>query len=67
MEKGTINSYDQDSGGGTIGRLDGADVRFTSDKVLGRDRIGLKQGDSVWFEVENILSNHVAVNIRKCM
>ncbi len=65
MEKGTIKSYDQGSGG-TIGRSDG-DVRFSADRIVGKDRMALKLGDYVWFELENMQNNYVAINIRKCI
>ncbi len=67
MEKGIIRSYDRESGSGTIGCGEGADVRFAADRILGKDRNSLKQGDSVWFEIENIQSRHSAINIRKCV
>jgi len=67
MEKGTVRSYDRESGSGTIGCGENADVRFSADRILGKDRNGLKQGDLVWFEIENIQNNHSAINIRKCI
>ena len=67
MERGTIRSYDQDSGNGTIGRSESVDVRFSANSIIGSFRSDLKLGDLGWFEIENILSNHVAVNIRKCV
>ena len=65
MEKGTIRSYEKNSGG-MIGRLGNMDVQFLSQSVLGKDRSYLKQGDSVWFEVDNVQNVHMAINIRKC-
>ena len=65
MEKGTVESYDKSSGMGMIGRLSEADVKFFADSVIGRDRLSLASGDSVWFEVDNIKSLHIAINIRK--
>lgn len=67
MERGIIKSYDQESGTGTIGCSESADVRFNAERILGKDRNSLRQGDPVWFEIENIQNNHVAINIRKCM
>ena len=67
MKKGIIQSYDQGSGTGTISRCESGDVGFNSDRIMGRDRKGLKQGDSVCFKIENVFNNHVAINIRKCM
>ena len=66
MEKGIIKSYDRDSGGGTISRLGDIDVRFNATRVIG-NRNDLKAGDPVWFEVQVMQSNHVAINIRKCL
>lgn len=66
MERGIIQSYNRGSGG-TISRSASADVRFNADRIVGKDRNGLKQGDAVWFEVENIQNAHSAINIRKCM
>ena len=67
MEKGTVRAYDRNSGTGSISRLASADVRFYTDSIIGSDRIGLKPGDMVWFEVDNIKNFHTAINIRKCM
>ena len=67
MERGTIRSFDRSSGDGTISRSGNSDVRFNASRIIGKDKGGFKPGDSVWFEVENIQSNHVAINIRKCM
>ena len=67
MERGTVKSYDKSSGRGSIGRLGNTDVNFSSDRVLGRDRLHIKEGDSVLFEVDNINHLHVAINIRKSM
>ena len=67
MERGTVKSYDQSCGMGLISRLANADVKFYAGSILGRDRIDLKQGDPVWFEVDNIKNLHIAINIRKCM
>lgn len=66
MEKGTIKSYDKNSGG-IITRLASADVNFSPENILGKDRMNLKQGDAVWFEVENVAQLHRAINIRKCL
>ncbi len=63
MEMGTIRSSNQ--GGGTISRLGNIDIRFYADRIVGRDRKGLNQGDQVWFEVESANSSLVAINIRK--
>ena len=67
MERGTVKSYDQSCGVGMISRLADVDVRFYDNSIVGRDRDGLKQGDPVWFEVDNIKNFHIAVNIRKCL
>ena len=64
MEMGVISACS--SGGGTITRSGNLDIRFYADRIVGRDRKGLNQGDQVWFEVENANSNLVAINIRKC-
>lgn len=58
--------YDSHLGNGTISRPGNADVRFTADRIIGRDRTLLKMGDMVWFEIENMGSNFSAINIRKC-
>ncbi len=65
MEKGTIQSYDKAGGAGVIRRLGCDTVTFNAQSVLGRDRLAIKQGDMVSFEVENVNSFHVAINIRK--
>jgi hypothetical protein len=49
-----------------ISRVSDVDVKFYADRVVGRDRVSLRQGDAVWFEVEQINHIHVAVNVRKC-
>ena len=67
MEKGTVLSYDKNCGMGTIARPANADVKFYANSIVGRDRAGIKQGDRVWFEVDNIKNLHVATNIRKCL
>jgi cold shock CspA family protein len=67
MEKGMVKSYDQSIGRGMIARLANTDVRFFSDGVIGKGRNSLKQGDSVWFEIDNIGHLHTAINIRICM
>ena len=67
MERGTVKTYDKNCGMGLISRLANTDVRFYADSIIGRDTTGLKQGDSVWFEVDNIKNLHIAINIRKCM
>ena len=65
MEKGIIKSYDKNCGMGMIGRTSDRDVRFYTDSVVGRSRADLAQGDSVWFEIDNIKNLHIAINIRK--
>ena len=65
MEKGIIKSYDKNCGMGVIGRSSDKDVQFYVDSVVGRGRAGLKQGDSVWFEIDNIKNLHIAINVRK--
>jgi len=67
VQRGIIKSYDKSTNSGTIGRALEVDVRFFADKVLGRDRSTLMQGDQIWFELEQIDHHHVAINIRKCM
>jgi cold shock CspA family protein len=67
MQRGIIKSYDRSSSCGLIGRPCEVDVKFYADRVVGRDRASLHQGDPVWFEVEQINHMHVAVNVRKCM
>jgi cold shock CspA family protein len=64
MEIGTITSASQS--GGMISRSGNIDIRFNADRIIGRDRKGLNQGDQVWFEVESANNNLVAINIRKC-
>jgi cold shock CspA family protein len=63
MEIGTIQSSDQ--GGGIIARSGNIAIRFNADRIIGRDRKGLNQGDQVWFEVESADNSLVAINIRK--
>ena len=65
MERGIIKTYDKSCGMGMIGRASNADVRFYRESIIGRDRAGLIQGDSVWFEVDNIKNLHIAINVRK--
>ena len=65
MEKGTVKSFDKHCGMGMISRLSDVDVKFYSDSVVGRSRVDLKQGDAVWFEVDNIKNLHIAINVRK--
>mgnify|MGYP001084856813 CR=1 FL=1 len=65
MQKGTVKSYDKNCGMGMISRASDVDVRFYAESIIGRDRAGLAQGDSVWFEVDNIKNLHIAINIRK--
>ena len=65
MEKGTVKSYEKNCGMGTISRLTDADVSFYADSIIGKSRVDLKQGDSVWFEIGNIKNLHIAINIRK--
>jgi cold shock CspA family protein len=65
MERGIISSYVRGSSGGTISCSGGEEVRFNASYIIGKDRNNLKQGDHVWFEVENIQNCHVAINIRK--
>lgn len=65
MERGNVRSYDKNGGMGTISRPASEDVKFFADGVLGRDRNILKEGDQVWFEVENRGNIHTAINIRK--
>ncbi len=65
MEKGTIKLYDKNSGAGLIGRASDPDVRFCADNIIAKDRTRLAPGDAVWFEVDNINSTHMAINIRK--
>ena len=67
MERGTVKSYDKCCGMGTIRRLASEDVKFYADSIVGRDKVGLKEGDSVWFEMDNIKNLHIAINIRKSM
>ena len=64
MERGIIKSDDRTSGVGTIGRSENSDLRFNANRVIG-NRNDLKPGDSVWFEVATMHSNHIAINIRK--
>jgi len=64
MERGMIKSYDRTSGSGTISRSESTDLQFNANRVLG-NRNDLHQGDGVWFEVETMHGNHVAINIRK--
>ena len=66
MEKGTIKSFDKGSGTGYISRALGTDVRFYADGTVGNQRSSMAPGDAVWFEVDNIKSSHVAINVRKC-
>jgi cold shock CspA family protein len=63
MEIGTIASSDQS--GGIIARTGGIDIRFYVDRVIGRDRKSLKDGDQVWFEIECSINHQQAINIRK--
>jgi len=65
MEKGTVKSYDKSCGMGMIGRISDADVRFYTESVIGKSQAGLAQGDSVWFEIDNIKNLHIAINVRK--
>ena len=65
MERGVIVSFDRGSGRGTISRAGNSEVQFSAEHILGRDRTSLKKGDNVWFELENIQNNNVAINIRK--
>ena len=65
MEKGTVKSYDKNCGMGLISRLAEVDVRFYGDSIVGKERAGIKQGDSVWFDVGNIKNLYIALNVRK--
>ena len=65
MERGTVKSFDKNCGTGMISRLEEVDVRFYVESIIGRERAGLKQGDSVLFDVGNIKNLHIAVNVRK--
>jgi cold shock CspA family protein len=65
MQRGTIKSFDKSSGAGIIGRDLENDVRFFSENIVGRGRGLLEVGDRVMFEVENINSRHIAINVRK--
>jgi len=65
MENGIIKFYDKSCGMGTISRASDVDVRFYAASIIGRDRSNLAQGDSVFFEVDNIKNLHIAINIRK--
>ncbi len=64
MEKGVIKVYDKGMGSGLIARRGELDVKFFADKILGRDRTNLKEGDTVMFEIENIENELRAINIR---
>jgi len=66
MEKGSVQFIDNNSGNGTIRRLGDVEVRFNTANIIGRDKMTLKAGDFVWFEMENINNTHVAINVRKC-
>lgn len=65
MEKGTVKSYDKISGTGMISRASNGDVNFYADGIIGKGRLGLSQGDAVWFEVDNVNNIHRAINVRK--
>ena len=65
MEMGIIKTYDKSCGMGLISPASDIDVRFYAESIIGRDRANLVQGDSVWFEVDNIKNLHIAINMRK--
>lgn len=65
MQKGMVKSYDKSCGMGLISRSFDVDVRFYAESIIGRDRTNLAQGDAVWFEVDNIKTLHIAINVRK--
>ena len=66
MERGIVKSYSRESGTGTIGRSDSTDLGFSASRIIG-NRNDIHQGDQVWFEVQTMHNNHIAINIRKCM
>ena len=66
-KRGVIKLYDRVSGLGTIGCVGNPDVKFNADRIIAKDKNGLKQGDAVWFKVENTLNDHSAIDIKKCM
>ena len=65
MQKGSIKSYDKEGGSGMIDRLGDSEVKFFSTNVIGRDRMSLKTGDNVWYEIDNVKNVQIAINIRK--
>lgn len=65
MQRGIVKSYDKNCGTGMISCGSEADVKFFTESVIGKSRAGLMQGDSVFFEVDNIKNLHIAINIRK--
>jgi cold shock CspA family protein len=67
VERGTVKSFDVSCGVGMISRAPDSDVRFYSEGVVGHNRSSLTRGDLVWFEVDNVKSLHVAINVRKCI
>ena len=66
MEKGTVKMYDKNCGMGVISRAFAADVQFYSQSIVGRGRAHITQGDSVWFEINDIKNLHIAINVLKC-
>jgi len=66
VEKGIVKSFDKHCGTGMISRAPNIDVRFYTESVVGRSRAGLKKGDSVEFEINNIKNFHNAIKVRKC-
>ena len=66
MEKGNIRSISGHNSGGIIADAQGRVLNFNSSNIIGRDRIGLRVGDQVWFERIGVDAETNAINIRKC-
>ncbi|OGX05925.1 MAG: hypothetical protein A2Z88_02495 [Omnitrophica WOR_2 bacterium GWA2_47_8] len=66
MEKGRIRSITGHDSSGTIADGEGRLINFSNSSIVGRDRLGLRMGDLVWFERIGTHASSNAINIRKC-
>ena len=66
MERGTVKVFNNSRGYGSIKRPNDLDVDFYVNSVDDNDRISLKAGDAVLYEIETNRHRHTAIKVRKC-
>jgi len=65
MQRGTVIAYEFNRGFGTIAVAGSQNIDFYVNSIVGKDRVNLKKGDAVFYEMEAVRGGApTAINVR---